>query len=151
MKRILLIILALSLILLLTGCSSLHPVNVRVQGHQRMNLDHKKHSLPVIVKIFQLKRRQAFDTSQFRQLWKKPKAALGDDLVSSYKIHISPGQNKTITIDRKENTHYIAALAIFRHPASHNWRASTQITQWSLPYVPQHIHVDVVNNKINIQ
>lgn len=151
MKRLMLILLAFVAIVLLTGCATVHPVNVKIKGHKKMNPNDQKKSLPVVVNIFQLKSREAFDSSSFYQLWKNPKAALGGDFINRNTVHISPGQTKNITIERKDETKYIAALAVFRHPSSHDWRSATEITKWSPPYVPQHIRVDVVNNRIDVK
>lgn len=151
MRQLLMVILGGILIICLTGCASLHPVDVTVKGHQQMNPNTQHKSLPVVVNIYQLKSKEAFNTSSFQQLWKNPKAALGGDLINRNSVHISPGQSKTITIERKPNTQYIAALAVFRHPASHDWRSATHITQWSAPYVPQHVQVDVIKNRIYVK
>lgn len=151
MKRLIVVLLAFVAIVLLTGCATVHPINVKVKGHNNMNPNDQKASLPVVVNIFQLKGREAFKSSSFYQLWKNPKAALGSDLVSRKTVHISPGETKNITIERKDKTQYVAAVAVFRHPSSHDWRSVTKITHWSVPYVPQHIQVDVVNNRIDIK
>ena len=151
MKRLLLVLLGCFLIICLTGCASLHPVDVTVKGHKQMNPNSRHKSLPVVVNIYQLKGREAFNSSSFQQLWKNPQAALGSDLINHNTVHISPGQSKTITIERKPETQYIAALAVLRHPASHDWRSATHLTQWSVPYLPQHVQVDVINNRIYVK
>jgi len=109
--------------LVLAGCSHKPPVlKINLRGDAVLNPDPSGASLPVVVYLHQLKRRDKFEAAEFRALWKSPGDALGNDLVESQELTLRPGEERHIDIQRNLDTRFLGVVALFRTPEGDRWR-----------------------------
>ena len=107
----------------LAGCGHKPPVlKINLRGDAVLNPDAAGDSLPVVVYLHQLKRRDKFEAAEFRALWKSPADALGNDLVESQEITLRPGEQRQIEIQRNLDTRFLGVVALFRTPEGDRWR-----------------------------
>lgn len=149
MKKLLYCLLWL-FVLLATACSNLHPLHVELHGSRYLNPDAQYHSLPVMVKVYQLKTRDAFDAATFSQLWRQSKSVLGDSLVTSVSARLQPGESKTVRMSKTNETKYVGVMAVYRQPSSQHWRIIRKIGR-GIPYIPQNITVSLTGNHVYLK
>lgn len=113
--------LMLTCLCLAAGCAG-SKMKVQVNADERLNQDANRQSLPVVVRLYQLTDDKAFEAAQFHALWKDDAAVLGKDLVSREEVLIQPNQEKTVVLRRLDETHYIAAMALFRDTKHNEWK-----------------------------
>ena len=108
------------LCILLNGCT--RTVTVGVNSSSYLNLDDNKHSLPVVVKVYQLTDSQVFKQASFDGLWQQPKSVLGSAYLGVHNVTVVPHSTKTISIPAIKGAKYIGFVAVFRTRDHANWR-----------------------------
>ena len=98
-------------------------VSYQIEASQAINPDDYQNSLPVQLKLNQLKDMEKFQQVTFRQLWKVDRKVLADQLVSVSSITVSLNEKIVFKQDGKEGTKYIGVVALFRHPKLGVWRS----------------------------
>jgi type VI secretion system VasD/TssJ family lipoprotein len=76
---------------------------------------------PVQVRIYLLKNDSHLKNAQFEDVWERDKDVLAEDLIKSDQQTVFPGQEKQIVLSPTDETHSIAAVALFREPHERSW------------------------------
>lgn len=114
------------------ACDLPQVVNTIVQASDRVNLDENGHSLPTIVRVYQLKGPIGFENAEFDDIWRDAEKALGKDLLEADEFTIYPNQRLQKNLKRNPKACCVAAVAIVRRPAGVSWR-----TLYELPPPPE--------------
>lgn len=114
---------------LMPACSgvSLVPVSFNIASSSLINSSENETSLPVRVRIYQLSELNKFKDATFRELWKMDKQTLGDTLISSKELTVTPSLHSKFKLDRQTKANYIGVMALFRHPELGKWRAYQKV------------------------
>lgn len=120
------------LIALLSACSPA-PINVTINSTEQLNQDQRNNPLPVQVKIYQLRDKNAFLQATFRELWRQDAATLGNSMLDKQEITINPSSETKIVLTCKKDCRYVGIVAIFRRPQGNNWRV-----------------IDIINNRFSV-
>ena len=107
--------------------SQLPPRNVVVHLHAatRLNVDARGQPLALLVRIYKLRQRGAFEQAPFAAFL-SPQAereALGADLVDVREVTLVPGQHLDVNDRLARDTPWLGVVALFHAPAEHGWRA----------------------------
>ena len=94
---------------------------------QRLNMDEEGNSLPLVVRMFQLKSATAIKNADFEAMWQDPKEALGEDLLSVAEMTLFPDQTEVREIPRESDARYVAVMGVFRKQTGTTWRAWKRI------------------------
>lgn len=130
------------------GCGQLNgPIKIRVQSESLLNPDSENKSLPVVLKVFQLKDEQTFHQARFEDIWKKPKEALSPSLLSSQEYVIYPDTVERYSFLKTEHARFLGIAATFRKPESEDWR---QITEIPVGIIPKSVRIHLKNNQVNL-
>ncbi|MCW4990244.1 type VI secretion system lipoprotein TssJ [Enterobacter mori] len=78
--------------------------------------DSRTLSVPVMVRVYQLKDTKIFDETTYPQLLKNGEALLDTDLLAARDMVLKPGDNARLDMPLEENTQYVAVVGLFRHP-----------------------------------
>lgn len=127
-RRIIKAVLMLLLGLHLIACSG-PMVRLDLAANSELNPDRKGDPLPVVVRVYQLTDRGAFESATFNQLWKSDEASLGKTLLTRNEVIINPNSNNKIELDRHEQAKYVGVVAIFRNPIEQKWRELRELSQ----------------------
>tara|TARA_R110000868_G_scaffold10639_5_gene51697 strand:+ start:7367 stop:7822 length:456 start_codon:yes stop_codon:yes gene_type:complete len=111
----------LATVITLSACSS--SIDLNVDADNTVNPDMNNQSLPVLVKVYQLRDDKAFKQASFDGLWKNYQQTLGKSLVSEKNITAMPNATKTISINYNEDAKYIGFVAVFRERNGDTWKA----------------------------
>jgi type VI secretion system protein VasD len=103
------------------------PRNVVVHLHAapRLNADARGRSLALLVRIYKLRQRGAFNEAPFAAFL-SPQAerdALGTDLVDVREVTLVPSQRLDINDRLARDTPWLGVVALFHAPAGNAWRA----------------------------
>ncbi|SDR91869.1 MULTISPECIES: type VI secretion system lipoprotein TssJ [Pseudomonas] len=125
---------ALTLLVLLAGCSSLSPyskvtkINLKLTGSDQLNPDLNGRPSPIVVRLFELKHPVTFENADFFSLYERAKEALNPDLVASEELELRPGETVEMKLKVEEGSLYVGVLAAYRDLPDTQWRHTVQIT-----------------------
>lgn len=112
-------LLIVSLVLILSGCSS---IKVRLQAESDINRDADDVPQSVAVRVFQLKGISAFNSAQVLPLFDNPDDVLGGDLLSDHEFFMQPGQTQRFRQVILPGAKFIGVVAAFRRSEAIPWR-----------------------------
>ncbi len=111
-----------------SGCSKgiLPPsptqVVLEIETSATINPDIQKIPSPVVVRFYQLKSPSKFNEADFISLYENDEQLLGDDLVHSQEILLSPKDKKNIEFEAEDSVKCISCIATFRQQNNSRWR-----------------------------
>jgi type VI secretion system protein VasD len=100
------------------------PQNIQMvlRGSERLNPNDEGRSLPVVVRVYQLKGITRFEEAEFETIWRNDRETLGPDLVKVEEFYVYPTQRLARSFRREDGATHVVVMAIFRHPAGQAWR-----------------------------
>lgn len=120
--------LAAALAVTLPGCSWFGPsptkLSVSLSADQQINPDSKSQPAPLVLMFYELKSRGAFDRATFADLFYKPGATLGGDLLGQTQVELTPGETKAFAQPISDQTQYVGIVAGYRDIANATWRVA---------------------------
>lgn len=120
----------LALGLAFAGCSSTPrptPVSGRLEATARLNPSVSDRPSPVLVRVYELRARPAFDGADFMSLFQSDTATLGADLVAKDEFTLSPGESRPWSRTLSPDTRWLAVFVAFRDLEHAQWRAVAAI------------------------
>ncbi|HDC4566275.1 type VI secretion system lipoprotein TssJ [Enterobacter cloacae] len=136
-------LLALALATALTGCGltqtvkdgtisvtksifykQIKTLHLDIQARSGVNNNAKGASLATVVRIYQLKDRKAFDSTDYPSLFADDSQAVRADLVDEKDIRLRPGEPVSLDMPLDESTQFVAVAGMFMAPDQTNdtWR-----------------------------
>jgi type VI secretion system protein VasD len=117
----------LLLVLTMVACSG-PMVRLDLKSDATLNPDRKGDPLPVVVRVYQLNDKGAFESATFNQLWKNDAAILGKTMLTRNELILNPASNDKVELDRHEQAKYVGVVAVFRNPVDRRWRALRELS-----------------------
>ncbi len=123
------LLLSLCILFLLSGCMSMPavPLKVHLTATKQLNPNRNHKSLPVLVKLFELRDTTSFQQASFYELWKQSNVVLGNSLVSTEEVVVSPNSSKAMRLKREPEAKYLGVVAVFRNPHLGVWRSTVRL------------------------
>jgi len=99
-----------------------------------LNLDDSGTSLPVVLRVYQLRSKEKFQQAPFNTLWKNDKEVLEGDLVEQKEVMIHPETKAVldIDVDLKHGTAFLGVMALFRKPNVDGWKQLVTVDSCAL-------------------
>jgi type VI secretion system protein VasD len=139
---------------LIIGCSSdTKKWRVVLMPTSTLNQDDTGGSLPVLVRIYQLRAKEKFQQATFKTLWKSDKEALEGDLLERKEITIQPGAETELDVDLevKRGAAYIGVMALFRQPSAEGWKQVVPAQSSAMnPFTPK-VKLVLNNNTLQVE
>lgn len=88
---------------------------------------------PVLVKILQLSAEEPFATLDHLTLANSPEGGLGDTLVASDDVLVTPGVDTSVELKLDPDAEYLAAFGLFRTVSGSDWRAIVPVEKRRVP------------------
>lgn len=101
-------------------------VTLRVHAAQVLNLSAAGAPLPVVLRLYKLKSRSAFEQMPYTAFSRAQAADFGSlaaDTVETREMVFLPGQRYEVVETLEPNVRFIAVVALFRSPSPQRWRA----------------------------
>lgn len=99
-------------------------LHLDIRAREAMNNNAGGMALSTVVRIYQLKDRKAFDSSDYPSLFTADSPALKADLLAEKDIRLQPGGAMIVDMPMEENAQYVAVAGMFMSPdqVNNTWR-----------------------------
>ncbi len=118
----------------LSGCGKDPPppppptiVNLKLSATGTANAMTDGRGAPVLVRVYQLGSKAAFEREDFFRIYKEDAAALGADLLKKDEFLLIPGTAKTISLSPGPTVKALGVFAAYRDFQAVKWRVDTDI------------------------
>lgn len=148
MKSICSFLLIFFLAIVLSSCTSA-PIKATIVPSKRLNPDIFGRSLPVLVKLYQLRDREVFQQATFWQLWQRDHATLGNSIIAERQVTVTPGVSTRVIFQREADAQYLGVMALFRQSISGHWRAIKKLVIAN-PFMATTAKINLIKNRITI-
>jgi type VI secretion system protein VasD len=127
-------ILFAAFLVVLNACSSAPKpppptmVNAALEAGATVNPDARNRPSPIVVRVYELKTRAAFESADFFSLFDKDQSTLGADMLTRDEFTLRPGDTQAINRELKPETRFIAVFAGFREVERSTWRSVVPVS-----------------------
>lgn len=98
-------------------------LNVDFKARDALNTSENKKSLSVVVRVYQLKDRKAFDAATYNDLLTNDKIILAQDMLGTHGAVVNPGAAASLSQPMDDRTKFVATVVFFREATmDENWR-----------------------------
>ncbi len=99
-------------------------VHLDIRAREAVNNNAGGVALSTVVRIYQLKDRKTFDSTDYPSLFKADSQAIKADLVAEKDIRLQPGGAVIVDMPMDENAQYVAVAGMFMSPdqVNNTWR-----------------------------
>ncbi|MGG7444712.1 type VI secretion system lipoprotein TssJ [Kosakonia oryzendophytica] len=99
-------------------------LHLDIRAREAVNSNAGGVALSTVVRIYQLKDRKTFDSTDYPSLFKADSQAIKADLVAEKDIRLQPGGAVMVDMPMEDSTQYVAAVGMFISPDQTNntWR-----------------------------
>ncbi|MDF7679903.1 type VI secretion system lipoprotein TssJ [Enterobacteriaceae bacterium ESL0689] len=99
-------------------------LHLEIRAREAVNHNAGGVSLSTVVRIYQLKARNTFDSTDYPSLFKADSQAIHADVLAQKDIRLQPGATVTVTMPLAEEASYVALAGMFLAPDQqrNNWR-----------------------------
>jgi type VI secretion system protein VasD len=99
-------------------------LHLDIRAREAVNSNAGGVALSTVVRVYQLKDRKTFDTTDYLSLFKTDSQAVKADLVAEKDIRLQPGGAVTVDMPMEKDAQYVAVAGMFMSPDQENntWR-----------------------------
>jgi type VI secretion system protein VasD len=99
-------------------------VHLDLRAREAVNSNAGGAALSTVVRVYQLKDRKTFDSTDYPSLFKADSQAIKADLVAEKDIRLQPGGAVTVDMPMDEKAQYVAVAGMFMSPdqVNNTWR-----------------------------
>lgn len=122
-------------------------VTLRLHAAKRLNVDARGQSLALLVRVYKLRQRAAFDAAPYAAFL-SPQAereALGADLVEVKEVTLVPGQQLELADRLARDTGWLGIVALYHSPAREGWRLAFAANEAEQAGVTVGLHTCAMN------
>lgn len=112
--------------LLLGGCSA-PQVKIDLSSTAALNMNQDQEPLPVVVNIYQLSDKKAFENASFEELWKSDLTVLSNSLLRKDTLTLDPASQQKLVLEKNDQARYVGIMAAFRQQPDDTWKILKKI------------------------
>lgn len=118
---------------LVVACSSGPPaakttsLEFGIEADQEINANANGDPSPIVLRVYELKTKNAFEQASFFELLDSDTAKLGADLVAKREFEVKPGEKSSVKRDSPAEAKHIGVIAGFRQIEVAQWRSLVDI------------------------
>lgn len=111
------------------GCGSSSPPLLQgaIKAAPATNPDLRGRPSPIVIRVYELRARGAFDSADFFSLFEKESEALGGELVGREEYDLRPGETRPYRRQLQADTKFIGVVAAFRDLENSRWRQTASV------------------------
>lgn len=117
-------------LLWLAGCASVPKpaiIHVSIDVRMSVNPDSRGRPSPVVVRFYEIKSLDAFNTADFFSIFDRDKETLGAELLAREEFQLRPGQKLQFDRQLQPETRYVGVIAAFRDLVRSEWRTALAV------------------------
>lgn len=118
-----------------------------LNANEKLNLDARGRSAPVVVRYYLMKNASAFNSADFFSLYERDQATLGDALLQREEFTLKPGETRVIEPRDAGDARVVGVMAAFRSIENSVWRGTAALTPKELNVIT----VTLQNNQLSVQ
>jgi len=115
-----------------SGCGSKPAKPTRIEANviaaRDVNQDAAGRSLPIIVRVYELKTTGSFLSADFYSLYDQEADTLGGDLLAREELNLRPGEQHLVQREASPEAQYLGVIGAFRDIDRANWRATRPLS-----------------------
>jgi len=141
---------------ILLGCASDPPaeppppeptiVNLQIETSSDLNADSKGKGAPVMLRIYELRQPDNFNSADFFALFNNEQATLSVDLAHKQEMLLQSGMSKKLTLKPEDTVTTLGFFAAFRQVDTAQWRIDAEVKA----HQTQTLNVKIKNNQLTI-
>jgi len=99
-------------------------LHLDIRTREAVNNNARGEALSTVVRIYQLKDRKTFDTTDYPSLFADDSQALKPDLLAGKDVHLQPGAAVKVDMPLDDSAQYVAVAGMFMAPdqVNNSWR-----------------------------
>jgi type VI secretion system protein VasD len=101
-----------------------------IKADANLNPDDHGASLPVALRVYQLKHAESFEAARYAQWLDASGDVLGADVVTRTDVTLGPGATITLDAPMAGDTTYVGVVAFFRTVTRDAWRVRIPVDRW---------------------
>lgn len=121
------VLLGAILVASIVGCQKEAPptrFEATVQAAEDLNPTSDGRAAPLLVRLYPLRARGAFDSADFFSVYEQGDVLLAADATApAEELNMLPGQSRPVQLELSDDTRFIAVLAAYRDVDNATWRA----------------------------
>jgi len=118
----------IAVLLAVSGCGTMSTkMNALLVASSDVNADASGKPFPVVVRIYELKSKDSFESADFFAIYDNESGTLGGDLLEREEYELTPDEQILIRRDLNKDTHYIGVLAAYRDIQNAQWLKSVEV------------------------
>ena len=122
-------------------------MNLVIASRSALNQDERGVSLPVVLRIYQLKDSKAFETATYAQLLAGTGDALKADVLARAEVTLGPAATVRLSEPMPDDAQYVGVVAFFRDQANAEWQLVIPKAQWKKT---DPVKLTVADNRLEI-
>jgi type VI secretion system protein VasD len=119
---------------------------VSISAGADVNPDLESRASPVVLHVLELTAIDEFNRADYFSLTQDDASALGVDVVNRTEIILTPGSQKSLTLELDEKIAYLGFVAGYRDIDNSRWRISQEIT----PGTTEHVTVSLGKDQVSV-
>jgi type VI secretion system protein VasD len=123
-------------------------MNLVITSRSALNQDGRGESLPVVLRIYQLKDSKVFETATYSQLLAGTGDALKAGILAKAEVTLAPSASVRLSERMADDTQYVGVVAFFRSPVNAEWQLVIPKTQWKKT---DPVTISVIDNRLEIE
>lgn len=130
---------------MLQGCGTKPTrLDAKVVAAEDVNKDAEGRSLPIVVRVYELKTTGTFQGADFYSLYDKESETLGADLLAREELNLRPGETHRIERVTAPDAQYLGVLGAYRDIDKARWKATHPLTSGEVNKVEVQLGPDSV-------
>ncbi|MGO4812869.1 type VI secretion system lipoprotein TssJ [Cupriavidus sp. 2MCAB6] len=105
-------------------------MNLVIVSRSALNQDERGVSLPVVLRIYQLKDSKAFETATYAQLLEGAGDPLKTDSLGRTEVTLGPAATVSLSEPMADDAQYVGVVAFFREQSSAEWQLVIPKARW---------------------
>ncbi|KWA22587.1 hypothetical protein WT37_06650 [Burkholderia territorii] len=105
-------------------------MNLVIESRAALNAHEQGQSLPVVLRVYQLKDTKVFEKAVYVQLLDDDSTLLKADLLASTEVTLAPGATVKLSAPMADDTQVVGVVGFFRNQRDAEWRLVIPKSQW---------------------
>ncbi|WP_241021084.1 type VI secretion system lipoprotein TssJ [Burkholderia sp. Ac-20344] len=105
-------------------------MNLVIESRSALNENEQGQSLPVVMRVYQLKDAKVFENAAYVQLLDDDKALLSADLLGSQEATLAPGATVRLSAPLTDDAQIVGIAGFFRDNGGAEWQLTIPKSQW---------------------
>lgn len=156
MKQLIRSVLIIGIAAVMTGCSFFGgdngaEVQLNIEVGKQVNPDPSGRASPLVIKVYQLNDKLAFETKDFFSIYDASDKDLMKAIVEQKEYQLNPGHEIHKALITEPTVQYIGIVAAFRDIEIAKWRAVAKVTpgeEHSITFTLEGVSIDVVAKEL---